>query len=70
MAVYAFRTGTYARNIYLYGNSRFEDIPQEYHQPVKQHAAAHFTNDQIDNALTQGWITQSEYDETMAYKVS
>jgi ribulose bisphosphate carboxylase small subunit len=68
MAVYTFLTSSYARDIYLYGNRRFSNIPQEYHEPVKQYAATTFTQEQIDYALAQGWITQQEYDETMAYK--
>jgi ribulose bisphosphate carboxylase small subunit len=68
MAVYPFLTSTYARDIYLYGNRGFADIPTEYHEPVKQYAATTFTQEQIDYALAQGWITQQEYDETMAYK--
>jgi hypothetical protein len=68
MAIYSFRTSAYARDIYLYGNRRFSDIPTEYHEPVKQYAAQNFTQEQIDYALAQSWITQQEYDETMAYK--
>lgn len=68
MAVYPFRTSAYARDIYLYGNRRFSDIPAEYREPVKQYAAQNFTQEQIDYALAMGWITQQEYDETMAYK--
>ncbi|NNU85506.1 MULTISPECIES: hypothetical protein [Bacillaceae] len=70
MAVYSFRTSAYARDIYLYGNRRISDIPTEYHEPVKQYAAQNFTQEQIDNALAQGWITQQEYDETLAYKTA
>ncbi|PYI57009.1 hypothetical protein [Paenibacillus flagellatus] len=66
MPIYAFRTNTYARNIYLYGTQSFADIPAAYVQPVKQYAAETFTVAQIDNALEQGWITQQEYDDTMA----
>jgi len=66
--IYPFLRNTYAREIYLYGNRRFSDIPTHYHEPVKEYAAVTFTQTQIDNALAQGWITQQEYDETMAYK--
>lgn len=74
MAIYTFRTNTYARNIYLYGTERltardgFGGIPTEYYIPVEQKAAELYTNEQIQNALTQGWINQQEYDETMTYK--
>ena len=65
--ILAFRTSTYARNIYLYGNTTLDAIPAEYYIPVEQYAAATFTRTQIDNALAQGWITQAQYDETIAY---
>lgn len=65
MAVYPFATGTYARNIYLYGTKRFYNIPTEYHQPVKQHAADTFMRVEIDEALLKGYITEQEYDETV-----
>lgn len=74
MAVYSFRTGVYARNIYLYGNERFtardgfNGIAEEYHEPVKQYAAKNFTLIETDNALFQTWITQEEYDGTIAYR--
>lgn len=71
MAVYSFKTGPYARKIYLYGTERFTardgfpGITEEYHQPVKQYAASNFTLSQIDYALNRGWINQQEYDETV-----
>lgn len=68
--VYSFRTSTYARNIYLYGTTSFDSIPAEYHEPVKQYAAANFTDEQIQTALTNLWISQTEFDETMAYKAA
>lgn len=67
MTIYSFRTSTYARNIYLYGTTTFDSIPVEYHEPVKQYAAANYSLSQIDNALAQGWITETEYNETLAY---
>jgi hypothetical protein len=72
MAIYTFRTNTYARNIYLYGTERltardgYNGVPAEYYVPVEQKAAELYSNEQIGNALTQGWINQTEYDETMA----
>lgn len=69
MAVYSFRTGPYARNIYLYGTQKFTDIPAEYVEPVKQYAATNYTNVQITEALNSVFITQQEYDDTLAYKV-
>jgi len=58
----------YAYQIYIDGYKRFSDINATYHEEIKQYAATYFTQEQIDNALAQGWITQQEYDETMAYK--
>jgi hypothetical protein len=66
MAVYSFRIGPYARAIYIDGTQSFATIPTEYHQPVKQYAADRFTQAQIDNALYRAYITQQEYDETVA----
>jgi ribulose bisphosphate carboxylase small subunit len=70
MAILSFRVSTYARNVYLYGNTKLADIstsPDDYRTATIQYAATHFTREQIDNALTQGWITQAEYDETISY---
>jgi hypothetical protein len=66
MTVYSFRVGPYARDIYLYGKQRLENIPAEYYTPVEQYAADNFTRSQIDNALAVTWITQQQYDETVA----
>jgi hypothetical protein len=66
MAVYQPLVSTYARNIYLYGTRSFSIISQEYVQPVKEYAAKNFTRVQIDNALAKTWITQQEYDDTVA----
>lgn len=68
MTVYASLTKAYAQAIYLDGTKRFSDIRAEYVEPVKQYAAANYSQTQIDNALAQGWITQQEYDDTLAYK--
>ncbi|NNU85344.1 hypothetical protein ETC05_16525 [Geobacillus sp. BMUD] len=67
MAVNNLLVKAYAINIYRYGNRTFSTIPAEYHEPVKQYAATNFTLDEIDNALAKGYITQQEYDETLAY---
>lgn len=60
----------YAQAIYLDGTKKFSDIRPEYVEPVKQHASLNYSQEQLDNALAQGWITQQEYDETMAYKTA
>jgi hypothetical protein len=67
MTTYPFRTSTYARNIYMLGTASFATISQDYVEPVKEYAALHYTLVQIDNALAQGWITQQEYLDTLAY---
>jgi predicted RNA-binding protein associated with RNAse of E/G family len=68
MPIYTWRTSSLARDIYLYGNRTFQQVPVEYVEPIKQYAANTFDQDDLDNALTNGWITQQEYNDTMAYK--
>jgi hypothetical protein len=70
MAVLSFRTSTYSRSIYLYGTTTFAAIPAEYIEPVKKHAATTYTKEQLDNALVQGFISQQEYNETLAFKAA
>jgi hypothetical protein len=67
MPIYSWMVSTYARDIYIFGNRNFSQIPEAYVEPVKKYAAASYRQDQIENALTQGWITQQEFDDTMAY---
>jgi hypothetical protein len=67
MAVNSLLVRSYTTNIYIYGNRSFATIPAEYHEPVKKHAAITYTLSQIDNALVRGWITEIEYNETLAY---
>ncbi|NOK23991.1 hypothetical protein, partial [Corallococcus carmarthensis] len=57
----------YARAIYIDGKRTIASIIPEYVEPVKQYAAANYTLFQIDNALAQGYITQQEYSDTLAY---
>lgn len=72
--VLSFRTSTYARNIYQFGTERltardgYNGVATGYYTPVEQYAADNYTTAQIDNALVQGWINQTEYDETIALK--
>jgi len=66
MTVYSFRIGPYARDIYLYGKQSLDTIPAEYYTPAENYAAKNFTKDQISRALTKGYITQQQYDETIA----
>lgn len=79
MAVLPFRTSMYALNIYVSGMGSLASIPTEYYIPVEQYAATKFTvvpyatpenrTQQLDLALNNGWITQVQYDETVAYIV-
>ncbi|PET77603.1 hypothetical protein CN514_00990 [Bacillus sp. AFS001701] len=66
MTVYSFRIGPYARDIYIYGRQKLATIPAEYYTPVENYAAKNFTRGQILNALEPGYITQEQYDETVA----
>jgi uncharacterized XkdX family phage protein len=53
--------------IYLYGTTSLTVIPTSYYVPVEQYAATTYTADQINAALTNGWITQQQFDETESY---
>jgi hypothetical protein len=77
----SFRITNYARNIYIFGNTRFSLIDQSYVDSVKLYAATGvvngvhsptgfngYTDAQLNNALTQGWISQQEYDDTIALR--
>jgi hypothetical protein len=68
MAIINSLTKAYAQAIYLDGTKKFSEIRPEYVEPVKQYAAANYALYQIDNALAKGWITQDEYNQTIAYK--
>lgn len=69
MAVLSFLTKSYAQNVYIFGNRKFEGgVPAEYHQPVKEYAAATYSDQQIDTSLASEYITQWEYEDTMAIK--
>lgn len=79
MAVLPFRTSMYALNIYISGMGSLTSIPTEYYIPVEQYAATKFTiapyattdnrTQQLDIALNNNWITQTQYNETVAYIV-
>lgn len=74
MAVHAFRTNTFSRNIYLYGTERltardgYGGVPAEYYTPVEQRGAELYTDQQLSDALAKGYINQVEYDETLAFR--
>lgn len=65
---------TYTRNVYFYGTYEIHDnkgasvpdIRVDYIDAVMQNARNTLTDYQIDNALACNYITQAEYDATMA----
>lgn len=74
MAVYSFYTIMYTKNIFLSGTQRFTardgytGITEEYHTPVKQYAATNLTDYEIERAKTEGFISETEFAETMSIK--
>lgn len=58
----------YATAIYRHGTKSFSAIMPAYVAPVKEYAAAEYGDTTLDSALANGWITQAEYDETIALK--
>lgn len=66
MTIHAFRTSSYARNIYLYGVQKFAEVPVAYVNQVMIYGITTFTREQIDHALTKAWINVDEYNQTMA----
>lgn len=74
--IYSFRTNTYARNVFYFGNERltardgYNGVPAEYYTPVEQRAADIYPVEQLQLALSKGWINQQEYDETVALKTT
>lgn len=68
--IYQSLTNAYAKAIYKDGTKRFPEIRAEYAEPVKQHAANVYSDSDILNALDRQFITEQEFDETMAYKTS
>lgn len=67
MAVNNLLVRQYAVCVYIYGTRKFSTVVADYHEPVKEQAAKAYTLEQIDNALVKGYITESEYIETIAY---
>ncbi|WP_317957505.1 hypothetical protein, partial [Paenibacillus chitinolyticus] len=63
---------TYCRSIYVYGTDRFtqrdgcKGIREDYRDPVKEYFAETYDERYLNEALQNGWINQSEYDETKA----
>lgn len=55
----------YSTAIYRHGTKTFPDIIPAYVAPVKEYASTAYTKADIDRALDNGWITESEYAETI-----
>lgn len=68
MAVHPLLMKSYANAIYMSTSRKFSDIPEEYVVPVKQYAAATFSDNVILFAYIENRITTQEYNETMRYK--
>lgn len=71
MSVSMLLVKSYALNVYMNGTTTFEYIQSvrpDYVLPVKQRGADAFYIEDIDDALTKGWITQQEHDDTLALK--
>lgn len=70
MAVNNLLTKQYAVCVFVHGTRKFETVVADYHEPVKQYAADNYTLEQIDNALVKGYVTETEYQQTIAYTQS
>jgi hypothetical protein len=70
MPIYQSLVIAYAKAIYIDGTKHFADIRPEYVDPVKQYAATSYSLAQIDNALAQTYISQAEYDDTIALRTN
>ena len=76
MAVNALLVKSYAANIYLHGTNSFENIQAQRPEyvtpandnPVMRYAAQKYFIDDIDRALTNGWITPEQHAATLALK--
>lgn len=57
---------SYTMQIYLDGTRTFSTTNAGYHEEIKDCAAGLLQRWQIDNAHEVGFITQQEYDDTIA----
>lgn len=73
MVVHSFLVNTYARNVYVFGTKKLADIatePDNYRDAVVKRGAELYSEKDLQESLKQGFITQEEYDETMAAKAT
>lgn len=71
MTVNQLLVNSYATNVYRTGKNSLSNIAStrpEYVEPVKQRAADVYYIEDIDDALTRGWITPAEHADTLALK--
>lgn len=71
MAVLTLLVKAYAQNVYRTGMNTLANIEATrplYVAPVMQYAADTYYIDDIDDALTNGWITPIEHADTLALK--
>lgn len=67
MTIIPMLTRQYAVCVYVHGTRRFDTVVTDYHEPVKQYAADNYTLEQIDSAFVKGYISETEYQNTIAY---
>lgn len=67
MTINKLLTKQYAVCVYVHGTRSFDTVVADYHVPVKQYAAENYTLEQIDRALVNGYITEDEYQQTIAF---
>lgn len=71
--VLPFLTSTYSRNI-MWGNERLTErdghggVKEGYYIPVETYIAQHYTDAKIEEAFTNGFLSQQEHDEIMKLK--
>lgn len=58
----------YAFSIYLDGTRTFDMIAEQYHEEVKTYAANYLSEQNLNDALATGKITQTEYEQTLELK--
>lgn len=71
MAVNMLLVKSYALNVYMTGMNTLANIDAtrpEYVAPVMQYTADNYYIEDIDDALTKGWITPDEHAATLALK--
>jgi len=71
MSVNQILVNSYALNVYMVGINTLSNIAltrPDYVTPVMQRGADHYYIEDIDDALTKGWITSQEHADTLALK--